>query len=246
MFENIKIKKQINRDMYEITSFFGNDYYFIILLAFLYFLLNKFTLEKLVTILIIALFYHYIQKSIEDKSKIADENNTKVIKSVENDVKDNIGTNTENFYIKEYKKNVKYLLRKPDMVKIIKNLNFVKKFNVSRYANLINLFDKFIKVYIYILSDRYDLNTYLPIFNDIRSEILEIIYSLIFIIPERFKHSYGFDPHIEINKSCENFIKISNGMLNVLKKYGIVEKKEVFINSNKYKPYENDKNLYLP
>jgi len=106
--------------------------------------------------------------------------------------------------------------------------------------------DELMKIYIYILSDRYDLNTYLPIFTDTKDNIIEIFYSLVFVIPEKFKHTYGFVPQVEIDKSLDDFrIKIKY-MLNVLINYGKVNKNNVYINIDRYKPFERNKENYLP
>lgn len=233
--------------MYFFTqNIYDNYYYYIIIIAIVYFLLNKLNIVKLVSIIIVIFIFYYIstnikEKYIENEKKLSMSN-----ENLKNDIKDIKELNTENFYIKETSKNIKYLSKNNDLILIIKNIKFVKKFNKSRYTNMITNMDNLMKVYIYILIDRYDLNTFLPIFNDIRSEILEIFYSFIFVIPENFKHMYGFEPHVEINKSLEDFQKTSNKMLYILKKYGVDEKKNVFINIDKYKPYDNSKDLYLP
>ena len=102
------------------------------------------------------------------------------------------------------------------------------------------------KIYIYILSNRYELNTYLPIFNDTKDNILELFYSLIFIIPKKFKHIYGFDPYKEIERSLEDFRNKTDKMLNILINFGKINKGYDYINFNKYIPYEKNKELYLP
>jgi hypothetical protein len=102
------------------------------------------------------------------------------------------------------------------------------------------------KIYIYILSDRYDAYVYIPIFNDIKNDILEILYSLVFVVPERFKHIYGFNPTEEIEKSLGDFkIKVAN-MLIVLNNYGKLGKDKKYLDIHKYSPYEKNKELYLP
>ena len=86
----------------------------------------------------------------------------------------------------------------------------------------------------------------MPIFNDIVNDILEIFYSFVFVIPDRFKHIYGFKPSEEIDKSIMDFrIKVEK-MLIVLNNYGKIEKKKIYIDIYKYSPYEKNKELYLP
>jgi ADP-heptose:LPS heptosyltransferase len=106
--------------------------------------------------------------------------------------------------------------------------------------------DKLMKIYIYILADRYDVNTYLPIFTDIKNNILEIFYSLIFVVPNQFKHIYGFDPQTEIDKSLSDFRNKIKEMLTVITNYARIGKKKVFVNNDKYMPYEKNKEHVLP
>mgnify|MGYP001145820638 CR=1 FL=1 len=97
--------------------------------------------------------------------------------------------------------------------------------------------NKLMKIYIYILSDRYDVYEYIPIFNDIKNDIFEILYSLVFVVPERFKHIYGFNPTEEIEKSLNDFrIKVAN-MLIVLDNYGKLGKDKKYLDIHIYSPY---------
>ena len=68
---------------------------------------------------------------------------------------------------------------------ILFNIRFIKKFDKTRYSNMIIYMDKLMKIYIYILADRYDINIYLPIFTDTKNSIIEIFYSLIFVVPNK-------------------------------------------------------------
>ena len=86
----------------------------------------------------------------------------------------------------------------------------------------------------------------MPIFDDTRNNILELFYSLIFIIPNKFKHIYGFDPYEEIERSLDDFRKKTEKMLNILINFGKINKGYDYINFNKYIPYEKNKELYLP
>jgi hypothetical protein len=106
--------------------------------------------------------------------------------------------------------------------------------------------DKLMKIYIYILADRYDTNTYLPIFTDIKNNILEIFYSLIFVVPNQFKHIYGFDPQTEIDKSLSDFRNKIKQMLTVITNYTKIGKQKVYVNNDKYMPYEKNKEHVLP
>jgi len=197
---------------------------------------------------IIIIFSIYIYIDINIKKNISNKNSEDIIKeeSLVNEIKDVKEVDTDNFYINKSNKKVKFLIKNKEFVNIIYNVRFIKKYDNSRYTKMIIFMNKLMKIYIYILSDRYDLNTYLPIFTDTKDDIIEIFYSLVFVVPEKFKHTYGFVPQIEIDKSLGDFrIKIKY-MLNVLINYGNVNKNNVYINIDKYKPFEKNKENYLP
>ena len=221
-------------------------YYYIIIITIIFFILAKLNTERLLAIIIVSFLFYYITYILNEQNKMYETSMMKSKMNIKNDVKENKEIITNNFYVKETPKSLKYLLKNAEMMSVIQNIQFVKKFDKTRYTNIITNMDKLMKVYIYILADRYDINTYLPVFVDLKTDILEIFYSFIFVIPERFKHIYGFDPYDQIHKSRDNFIKLTNNMLFVLQNYGKIEKQQVYINYEKYRPYEKNKELYLP
>ena len=228
------------------NNFINNYYTAIIFLAFIFFIISKYNTPILLSIIIIIIIYYYIDTNI--KKNISDKNNTeeKIIDNIDNDIDAIKELNTNNFYININTGNIKFLVKNNEFIDIIKNLRFIKKFDKTRYNNLIILMNKLMKIYIYILSDRYDVYEYIPIFNDIKNDIFEILYSLVFVVPERFKHIYGFNPTEEIEKSLNNFrIKVVS-MLTILDNYGKLGKDKKYLDIHKYSPYEKKKELYLP
>ena len=228
------------------NNFINNYYTAIIFLAFIFFIISKYNTPILLSIIIIIIIYYYIDTNI--KKNISDKNNTeaKIIDNIDNDIDAIKELNTNNFYININTGNIKFLVKNNEFIDIIKNLRFIKKFDKTRYNNLIILMNKLMKIYIYILSDRYDVYEYIPIFNDIKNDIFEILYSLVFVVPERFKHIYGFNPTEEIEKSLSNFrIKVVT-MLKILDNYGKLGKDKKYLDIHKYSPYEKNKELYLP
>jgi hypothetical protein len=204
------------------------------------------TIEKLITIVIIIIIAYYIDYNIKTKFK-ENENSLKLATTaLKKDISDVKEVSVNDFYIKESQKSLKYLKKNKAFMDIIYNIRFVKKFDKSKYTNIIVYMDHLMKVYIYILADRYDFNTYLPVFVDLQVHTEEIFYSLYFVIPEQFKHIYGFRPHDQIDKSLKDFTMNCNKMKSVLTNYGKVEKGEIFINIEKYKPYEKNKEYTLP
>lgn len=221
-------------------------YYYAIGLVIIFYLLSKLQASYLISIIIIIILAYYIdlnikyQQSLKLKATKTSENKLKT------DIKNVSEISTYNVYIKENNKDLKYLVKNNDFMSILHNIRFMKKFNKSIYNKIIMYMDKLMKIYVYILTDRYDVNSYLPIFYDIKNNILEQLYSYIFIIPETFKHTYGFEPHVEIEKSILDFIKKTNNMLSIIVNYAKIGKKQVHINAEKYRPHENGIEHILP
>ena len=224
-----------------------NNYYTAtILLALIFFIISKYNTSVLLSIMIIIIIYYYIDSNI--KKNLGERNSAeiKIIDKIDKDIYDIKEMNTNNFYININSGNIKFLVKNKEFLDIIKNLRFIKKFDKTRYNNLIILMNKLMKIYIYILADRYDAYVYIPIFNDIKNDIFEILYSLVFVVPERFKHIYGFNHTEEIEKSLNDFrIKVGN-MIIVLDNYGKLGKDKKYLDIHKYSPYEKNKELYLP
>lgn len=229
--------------MYNITN---NYYSAILFLALIFFIISKYNTSILISIIIIIIFYYYIDSNIKkdnlEKKNIEDI----VVENIDKGIDTIKELNTNNFYININNGNIKFLKKNKEFLDIINNLKFVKKFDKTRYNNLIIYANKLMKIYVYILSDRYDIYVYMPIFNDTVNDILEILYSFIFVIPEKFKHIYGFNPGDEIDKSITDFRNKVEKMLIVLNNYGKIAKKKIYIDIYKYSPYEKNKELYLP
>jgi len=230
-----------------IDKIISNYNYSFIFLALLFFIMAKQNVQILLSVLIVIYIYIRIDNNIKNNINAKNDEKKVIEKSLTNDVKDVQQINVENFYtFYNENKNVRFLLDNKKFIDIIYNIRFIKKFDKTRYNKIIINMNKMMKIYIYILSDRYEINTYLPILYDIKDTILEILYSLVFVIPPGFKHIYGFLPHDEIEKSTNDFIDKYNEMLSIIINYGNVDKKYAHINYEKYKPFEKNKEAYLP
>ena len=220
--------------------------YILVILAVAYYILSKNKASVLLTIIIILAAFYYINNYIKENEVRFKADDTKKEEKIRSEVKDIVEIATDNFYINKNSKNVKYLVKNKEFMEILFNIRFIKKFDKTRYSNMVINMDKLMKIYIYILADRYDTNTYLPIFNDIKNSILEIFYSLIFVVPNQFKHIYGFVPQTEIDKSLSAFRNKTTDMLTVITNYARIDKQIVYINNDKYMPYEKNKESTLP
>jgi hypothetical protein len=221
-------------------------YYIIILFAVLYYILSKRNPPVLLSILILVIvFYYYNTYRKENEAQFKAESSKKEDK-IRDEVKDVVELSTDNFYLHKNSKDIKYLVKNKEFMDILFNIRFIKRFDKTRYSNMIVNMDKLMKIYIYILADRYDTNTYLPIFTDIKNNILEIFYSLIFVVPNQFKHIYGFDPQTEIDKSLSDFRNKIKQMLTVITNYTRIGKQKVYVNNDKYMHYEKNKEHVVP
>ena len=230
-----------------IDKIISNYNYSFIFLALLFFIMAKQNAQILLSVMIVIFIYISIDNNIKNNISVKNNEIKEKEESLTNDVKDIEQINVDNFYTFYNKnKNVRFLVENKKFIDIIYNIRFIKRFDKTRYNKIIVNMNKMMKIYIYILSDRYEINTYLPIFYDIKDTILENFYSLVFVIPQRFKHIYGFLPYNEIEKSTKDFIDKYNEMLSILINYCNINKKYAHINYEKYKPYEKNKEAYLP
>jgi hypothetical protein len=224
-----------------------NNYYVAILfLALIFFIISKYNSSVLIAVIIIIMFYYHIDNAIKQANATKKNRDDDIVDNIDKGIDTIKELNTNNFNININTGNIKFLKKNKEFLDIIHNLRFVKKFDKTRYNNLIIYMNKLMKIYIYILSDRYDIYIYIPIFNDIVNDILEILYSFVFVVPNRFKHIYGFNPSEEIDKSIVDFRTKLEKMLIILNNYGKIEKKKIYIDIYKYNPYEKNKELYLP
>ncbi len=222
-----------------IENVYYEIYLGIFIIALIFYLINNFTLNKLISIIIIILLsillYYYLQ-SLSDKK---DDIKLSINKKIDNDVKNRDYIQDEIYYIHKFPKDLKYLKKNKKLVEILYNIRFIRKFNKSCFSNILLKADKLNKIYIFILNDRYNINDYIPIFMELRNDILEILYSLIMIIPEKLKFTYNLDPIKEIEITIDEFRDYSREMLDILEKYGKINKKLYYIPDTYYRPYNS-------
>ena len=222
------------------------QHYYIVVISIIFYFLNKLSTQGLLSIIISAIIIYFLISKYQEEHALLQNSAEKAENKLKNEVSDTKAMNTDVFYMKETSKNLKFLMKDQELIDILNNIRFIKKFDKSRYTNIIVYMDKLMKIYIYILSDRYDVNTHIPIFTDIKTRIMEIFYSLVFVVPEQFKHIYGLDPYVEIEKSQNAFVAKTRKMQKILQNYNHIAKQNVHFNHNKYTPYEKNKEHVLP
>lgn len=221
--------------MIQFDNIYIEFYVIILILAVIFYLCNNIKVHKLISIIIIILIsvwiYIYIYKLSVDK-----ENGLHSIEQkLDNDITERNSTNENIFLINKFPKKVRFLKENKELMEIISNLRFTMKFSKTRYTDIILNANKLMKVYIYILSDRYDAVHHIPIFINIRDNIIELMYSLFMIVPSTLKHTYGLDPHTQIYRSIYDFMELSRKMLVILEKFAIIHTGAVYVPDNKYK-----------
>ena len=157
-----------------IDKIISNYNYSFIFLALLFFIMAKQNTQILLSVIIVIFIYISIDYNIKNNISTKSDEKKEKETSLTNDIKDIEQINVENFYtFYNENKNVRFLVKNKKFIDIIYNIRFIKKFDKTRYNKIIVNMNKMMKVYIYILSDRYEINTYLPIFYDIKDTILE-------------------------------------------------------------------------
>lgn len=232
--------------MIVLENIYTELYYILIVLSILFLLLSRIPYHNLIVIIIIIILayiaYIYLNQVSEDKEK----SEVYVKNTLEKDIGGRNEVNEKSFYIRKFPKNLKFLKHNDMLINIITNIRFTKKFSKTRYSDILLNLNSLMKIYIYVLSGRYSAVDYIPMFVDIRDNILELMNSLIIIIPKTMKHVYGLNAYDEIYKSIDNFTVESRNMLEILERYATIHMGELYIPDNKYKPYNALDNISFP
>jgi len=220
-----------------------NYYFAILILALIYFIIsnkNPSILISIIIIIIIGSFYYTRINTHHNEIKNKFENK---IKTITDDIKDRTYVNNDkNFILNIFPSKLKYIRNDPYLLDLILNIRFIKVFDKTRYTNIVIYIEKFIKVYIYMLSNRYDINIHFQTFIDLRKTIITELYSCFIIIPNKLILIYNINPFKELEKSILDFISYSNNMISIIQKYASQEKKIVWLEDIKYKPFNHNNN----
>lgn len=220
-----------------------NYYIAILIISFIYFIIsyqNINILLAIIIIIIISYFYFNKIKDYDDNNKLNFKN---TINTINNDISYRQHLNNDNYYLKKFPKGIKYFYKDNKLLEIVLNLRFIKLYDKEKYTNIILYIDKFYKIYMYILNDRYDINKYFNSFIDLRTNIIREMYSMYIILPLKMKFYYGFNSFTELKKSINDFMEYSRKLITIIERYGHQEKKIFHLDDIKYKPFD-DKNKY--
>jgi len=212
-----------------------NYYIAILILSLIFFIISGNEIKILLSIIIIIIIGYYYFNIINNFENINIQNQTNIIKSVNDDIKKRKYINNENFYLKKFNKNIKYLIYDKKLLDIILNIKFTMKYDYEKYTNIINYFDNFYKIYMYILANRYDIKEYFTTFLSLRDTIIKEMYSIYIILPIKMLNYYGFDSFVELKKSINDFIIHSRELIIILERYAKQEKNIYYLEDSKYK-----------
>lgn len=226
--------------MFKFANTYKELYAFSIILAILFYFLSNLKKTNLISIIIVILVSYFIYIYVVKISHEKDNDITTRENMLNNDIKDRKEVNSQAFYIDKFPKKLKYLKQSEQLMSVLTNIRFVKKFNKSLYGDLILHMNKLMKIYIYILSNRYDVNMSLQLFIDTRDIIMEHLNSLVMIVPEKMKHTYGFNAYEEIDISINDFTKTTDKMISVMNNYSKIHLGKEHTIDTKYKPYEKN------
>jgi hypothetical protein len=183
--------------------------------------------------------YYYYNNIIKynENNKIDDVN--KLI-AINKDIKYRKYVYDDNYYLKKFPDKIKYLYRDKQLLDIIQNIRFIKRYDSEKYTNILMYIDKFYKIYMFILADRYDIKQYFSTFITLRNTILRELYRLYVILPAKMKYYYGFDSFTELKRSITEFSDYSRKLITIIERYGYQEKEVYYLDDTKYKPAENN------
>jgi|LakMenEpi03Aug12_release.lakeMendotaPanAssembly.Ray.scaffolds.fasta_scaffold01147_18 hypothetical protein len=220
-----------------------NYYFAIIILAIIFFLISTKSISILISIIIIIIIGYYYFNKIDDFQKTIENNFNNKIKLINTDINDNELFNDSNYFLNKFPVNIKYLKYDNYLIELLLNIRFIKIFDNAKYIYLIGSIEKFMKLYIFMLGDRYDINIHFTSFLSLRTSIIKELYSIYIIIPNKFIYIYKINLFEELKKTIYNFISHSRKMIITIQNYAFKEKNIKYLEDTKYKPYNIANNI---
>lgn len=233
-------------DYYTIDYISTDMYIPFIFLAIIFFVItrmnSKTSMAALITVIIAIAMYFW--RYYADKGYIREDD--KKILTLDEDISNRKETNESLFMLRKFPKKMKYLKENNDFVAMVHNIRFVQKFNKSRYADILLNMNLLMKIYIYILAERYEPELHICQYIDTRDNIIDLLYSLIIIVPDGMRHVYSLDTHQEIHNTIDEFVYKSREMLTTLEKFAKIHKKSICLPETIVKPFNEIKKFNFP
>ena len=217
-----------------------NYYFAILILSLIFFIISNKNVSILLSIIIIIIIGYYYFIKINEYDEGIKTNYKNKIKKLNNDIKDKDNVLDDNFYINKFPIEFKYLINDKYLIELILQIRFIKVFDNAKFTKILLLFENFMKIYIYMLGDRYDINDYFSTFLEIRQSIIKELYSIYVVIPIKLKNIYNVDSFETIQTTIKNFIKHSRKMILIIENYAYKHKGLYYLQDTQYKPYEKN------
>lgn len=187
-------------------------------------------------IIVIIIGYYYFNK-IYDYNKTIETNFNNKVNLIKNDIKDRDIFNDKNYILNKFPVVIKYLRNDTFLIELLLNLRFIKVFDNGKYTSLIGSMEKLMKLYIFMMGDRYDISLYFSTFISLRNSIIKDLYSIYIIIPDKFIFIYKINPFDEIKKSINDFMTHTRKMIITIQNYAYKNKGIKYLEDTKYKPF---------
>lgn len=220
--------------------------FYVVISAILFYLLNGLSESTLISVIVILIIVLYMI----DKWEIKDSKGLNSIdyasdKILENMIEDSKGhpVETTNYIIEKNSRDFKYLVKDNVLMDIVKKMRFVKRYEKARYNDLLNELNIYMKYYIFMLRDRYDIVHFLPLMHDMYLKVIETIYSFYLVLPVKMKHVFGFKPLDRLEECIRMFREHGKKMIDIVKRHG---RSNVHMLDTDIEPYNSRDNLMLP
>lgn len=134
------------------------------------------------------------------------------------------------YKINQIPKNFVYIKNEKTLLSIIYELKYLVNFDKDAYYKIIVLLEYFYKYYYNMIIDVYDVEDYFPIIKSIRIEILNLLYSFVYTVPQSLPNHFKID---DVDNHIKKRIKIIQGITR--KKLQTIANK-LHLDKNSYDP----------
>ncbi len=207
-----------------------------IILAIIFFFISNKNPSILISIIIVFIIGYFYFSKINKYNLSLETNYINKINNLNKDIKDREIIHNPIFYLNKFPVDIKYLDKDPYLIELILNIRFIKIFDYAKFTDIIAFMENFMKIYIFILADRYDINEYFLTFIDLRTTIIKELYSLYIITPIKLTYIFNINTQETIKQTIHDFITYSRKMIIILQKYA-KDKGIYHLPDTKYKPY---------
>jgi hypothetical protein len=126
------------------------------------------------------------------------------------------------------------------------DMKYTKRYDIDKYNTLLVKLNKFMKVYIYILGERWEVELYMSTLIESRLEILEVFYSMYMILPKDMKNVFGFNALDRLKDNIDLFHTTSLNMIHTCENFGKMGIKHKYLPDSRLLPANMRNNIMLP